>query len=209
MARKRSGGKIKAKLDDKTASDLMKVRIKPLMQQETMFFKELVDSSNDYAKLMQQKAQYELIVKNLEKNRKKIQQNKIKPPFLMALIPKLLYYQEPNKKEILKIYDEQIDMYNKNIKTLNGQIEHRYENFVESSVRNREFMSRRFANAKAKAIVGARKDAIKEEEALFEAEFAELAKDPKVKEKFDKAKREAIKLNTARKTKKTNVKVKA
>lgn len=173
----------------------------PLMEGEGKFFQELVNASNRYTQLLKQKAQYEFIIKKLQEDRKKIQHGDIPLPMTMTLIPKLMSYQEYDKKKILKIFDDQIKSYDTNIKTLNGQIEHRYEDYMESAVRNREFLNVRFKDVKAKNIVPLRDIAEKDEEVLFEAEFSDLLKDEEKQKELKEAKKEAIKRNIARKTK--------
>ncbi len=176
-------------------------RITPLMESEGRFFQELVDASNQYTNAMKQEAQYKFILNKLQEDRKKIQHGDIKLPMIMTLIPKLLSYQEDDKKKILKIFDDQIAAYNANLATIKGQIDLRYENYIESAVRNREFLHIRFKEAKAKHIVNLRDIGEKDEELLFEAEFKDLAESKDLQKKFHKANKEAIKKNIARKTK--------
>lgn len=181
-------------------------KISPLVEVEGRFFQELVNASNQYTALLKQKAQYDFVIKKLSADRKKIQDGKIKLPILITLIPKLMWYMEEDKKEVLKIIDEQLASYNNMVKSLIGQIEIRYEQFAESGVRNREFLAKRFQSAAAKNIVPLRDVATKEEETLFEADFAELLKSEKKQKEFKNAKKEAVKKNVARKTKSKNKK---
>ncbi len=173
----------------------------PLMDVEGQYFQELVNASNRYTNALKQKAQYEFIVKRLINDRKKIQQEEIKLPITITLIPNLMFYSEYDKKKVLKIFDEQIQSYNTNLASLEGQLEHRYEDYMESAVRNKEFINNRFKNAKAKSIVPLRDIGEKDEELLFEAEFSDLKKDSVKREEFKKANKEAIKRNVARKKK--------
>jgi len=85
--------------------------------------------------------------------------------------------------------------------SLEGQLEHRYENYMESAARNKEFLNIRFKNAKAKNIVPLRDIGEKDEEVLFEAEFKDLLKNPEKQCQLKAAKKEAVKRNIARKTK--------
>jgi len=176
-------------------------KVTPLMESEGRFFQELVDASNSYTNLLKQKDQYKFIIKKLQEDRKKIQQGEIELPILMTLIPKLMSYYEKDKKKVLKIFDEQIASYNTNLLSLEGQLEHRYENYMESAARNKEFLNIRFKNAKAKNIVPLRDIGEKDEEVLFEAEFKDLLKNPEKQCQLKAAKKEAIKRNAARKTK--------
>ena len=176
-------------------------KVMPLMESEGRFFQELVNASNSYTNLLKQKDQYKFIIKKLQEDRKKIQQGEIELPILMTLIPKLMSYYEKDKKKVLKIFDEQIASYNTNLLSLEGQLEHRYENYMESAARNKEFLNIRFKNAKAKNIVPLRDIGEKDEEVLFEAEFKDLLKNPEKQCQLKAAKKEAIKRNIARKTK--------
>ena len=176
-------------------------RIPPLMESEGRFFQELVDASNRYTNLMKQEAQYKFILQKLTDDRKKIQTGEIPLPMTMTLIPKLMSYAENNKKKVLKIFDDQIAAYNTNILTLKGQIEHRYEDYIESAVRNKAFLNTRFKGATAKQIVPLRDIGEKDEEVLFEAEFKDLLHNKEKQEELKKANKEAVKRNVARKTK--------
>lgn len=196
MARKRV-----AKTKQKAPIEIKSKKVMPLMESEGRFFQELVNASNRYTDLMKQEAQYKFIVKRLESDRKKIQTGEIKLPILMTLIPKLMSYQENDKKKVLAVFDEQIKAYNTNLLSLKGQKEHRYEDYMESAARNKEFLNIRFKDAKAKNIVPLRDIGEKDEEVLFEAEFADLIKNPKKQGELKKAQKEAIKRNVARKKK--------
>lgn len=196
MAKKRVvKKKSKAPIEEKPQKTM------PLMESEGQFFQELVNASNRYTALLKQEAQYKFIIKKLEEDRKKIQHGDIKLPMLMTLIPKLMSYQEYDKKKVLKIFDEQIKSYNTNLLSLKGQIEHRYEDYLESAARNKEFLNIRFKNVKAKNIVPLRDIGEKDEEVLFEAEFKDLLKSDEKQAELRAAKKEAVKRNIARKKK--------
>lgn len=181
--------------------EMKPVKIPPLMEAEGQFFQELVNASNQYTNLMKQESQYQFILKRLQTDRKKIQKGDIELPILMTLIPKVMSYWEHDKKKVLSIFDEQIKAYHANLLSLKGQMEHRYEDYTESGVRNREFLAARFKTAKAKSIVALRDVGEKEEEVLFEAEFADLIKNPKAQKQLKSAQKEAVKRNVARKKK--------
>ena len=180
MGRKRSSGK--------TEADKLPSQLPPLQQMELQYFNELVKSSKQYSGLLQQKTQFEYVVKQLQDGRKKVQKDEIKLPVNITLIPKVMTYPESDKKKVLKMFDD-------NIKALTSQLEFAYENFTESGIRNKEFFTRRFEKVKVKNIVPDRK-IVEGEETLFEEEFSDLLKDPKKVEAFKKAKKEAVKRNT-------------
>jgi len=179
------------------------IKANPLMKQEAAYFQNLVDASNRFTALKQQKAQYNFVIKKLEERRKQVQDGKIKMPVVMPLIPKVMYYQEFDKKEVLKLLDEQINSYKQNVLALQGQLEHREEDYQESAVRTREFMMKRYGELKAKTIGKSdQRGEIEDEDVLFEAEFKDFIDKPETKEKFNKAKQEAIRKNVTRQTKK-------
>ena len=181
--------------------EMKPTKVSPLMESEGRLFQELVNASNHYTDLIKQEAQYKFIVKRLETDRKKIQTGEIKLPITMTLIPKLMSYQEHDKKKILTIFDEQIKAYSTNLLSLKGQIDHKYEDYMESAARNKEFLAIRFKNAKAKNIVPLRDIGEKDEAVLFEAEFADLIKNPEKQCQLKAAQKEAVKRNVARKKK--------
>jgi len=186
-SRKRSNGKIKA--DVKPPSKLA-----PLMQAEAQYFEELVSASNAYSGLLTQKAQYEQVLKQLQTRRKQVQKGEIKLPVNITLIPNVMAYSESDKKKVLEMFDMHIKIFQQKLNANVSQLEFAYENFTESGIRNKEFLSRRFERAKVKNIVPERQ-IIKGEDVLFEAEFAEMMKDPKKVAEFKKAEQEAAKRN--------------
>ena len=194
MARKRAAKKQKAPV-------VKPSRTLPLMEAEGRFFQELVDSSNQYTNLLKQESQYKFVLAKLNTDRKRIQDGDIEFPLLMTLIPKLISYWEHDKKKVLKIFDDQIKSYTANLWTLKGQIDSKYENYLESAARNKEFLNTRFQSAKPKNIVAVRDVGEKDEQVLFEAEFQDLIKDADKQEELKKAQKEAVKRNVARKKK--------
>ena len=198
-SRKRANGN---KKEEKKVSQLP-----PLVQGEAAYFNELVETSNMYADLLKQKAQYEYITGQLVENRKKVQQDKIKLPVNITVIPKVMTYPESDKKIVLALFDKHIKIFQDNTATIVAQLEFAYENFKESGVRNKEFLAARFEKVQAKNIVLARK-IIKDEETLFEAEFSDMVKveggkkvrdEKKIKE-LKNAVKEANKRNAKNKT---------
>jgi len=179
---------------------MKKKQAQPLMQREAQYFQELVDVNNRYTALLKQKAQYEFVLNKLQEHRTKVQKGKVKLPVQITLIPKLMTYPEEDKKEILKIFDEQIVSYKNSIKSIEGQLQHRYDEYLESATRTKEFMVSRYGDYKAKQLTQNRKQ-IDDEENLFEAEFKKLMEDSETMAEFKRQKAEAIKKNIARKTK--------
>lgn len=179
----------------------VKPDIMPLEQRETLYFQELVQTSNTYSKLMGEKAKFESLIKQLTTYRTQIQKGQIKLPLQMTIIPNMISYLEDDKKKILKQIDDVIDSYQNALKGVIGQLEHRKEEFIESGLRNCAFLQRRFAGYQEQTIVPDRKST-KGEDVLFEAEFDDLVKNPTKQKELKEAKITAAKKNVARKTKK-------
>ena len=188
MARKRANGKVKTNLKEAPQ------RLMPLSTTEAQYFNELVEASNQYSKILQQQTQFEYVTKQLKESRNKIQKGTIKMPVSLTLIPKVMTYPEGNKKEVLKIFDETIKNYVKSLQAINAQVDYRYETFVESGIRNREYLARRFKDATAKQITPSRVT-IKDETTIFEAEIDKILDPKKTKEEYKKAKEAAIEHN--------------
>ena len=172
-------------------------RLMPLDTAETQYFNELVEASNRYSEMLGKQTQYRHIVGQLKESRTKIQKGDIEMPINLTLIPNVMTYPEGNKQVVLKIFDETIKNYVKSLQALDNKVDYFYEAFVESGIRNREYLARRFADAAAKQITPGRVT-IKDEKTLFEAEIDDLL-DPKkkeqIKEDYKKAKKVAIEHN--------------
>lgn len=193
-SRKRANGKT-PKVVMKEAPKVQ--RLMPLDTAEGQYFDELKAASNRYSEILSKQTQYRHIVGQLKESRTKIQKDVIEMPVNLTLIPNVMTYPEGDKKVILKIFDETIKNYVKSLQAIDNKVDYFYEAFVESGIRNREYLARRFENATAKQITPARV-AIKDESTLFEAEIEDLL-DPKKKEQiekeFKKAKKVAIEHN--------------
>lgn len=195
-SRKRANGKTKADVKE------IPKQLPPLMQPEADYFNELVAASNQYSDLLKQKAQYQFIVGQLTENRKKVQKDEIKLPVGIVLIPKVMTYQEDDKKKVLQMFDKHIKIFNTNLTTIESQLEFSYENFTESGIRNKELLMRRFEKVAVKSIASERA-IVEGEETLFEAELNDMVKEGKDGEKvkeFKKAVKIAVEKNKEKKT---------
>lgn len=189
-------GNSRKRADGKTKADAVAPQhLPPLMQTEAQYFNELVTASNTYSDLLTQKAQFEHIVKQLQEGRKKVQKDEIKLPVDIVLIPKVMTYQENDKKKVLALFDMHIKVFQQKVNANLSQLEFAHENFAESGIRNKEFLSRRFEKTTVKNIVSER-EVVKGEDVLFESEFADMMKDPKKVAEFKKAEQEAAKKNS-------------
>ena len=171
----------------------------PLTQTEIMYFRSLEEVSKSYLGLKKQYAQYEMVIKRLEEIRKKIQKGEISLPLYISIIPGV-EYAENNKKKALEFIDEQLTSYKNALKAINGQLEHRKEEFLETGARTRDFLKGRFTN-EIKALSNDRRSTEKEE-VLFEEEFEKLLKDATKQKEFKKAVETAKAKNAAKKRRK-------
>lgn len=174
----------------------------PLYQNETIVFNELVELSNQYAKLKQQHDQYEFIRVNLISRRKKIQHGVIKLPILIQLSQDT-YYNEDNKKKVLAMFDEQIKTITNSVTAVKQQVTIRRDMYVESGLRLLTFAKSRYGQYKMEEFRPRGATVTKDEKKLTEVQYDELfradAKDmakPEVKVAFKEAVKEAEKKNS-------------
>jgi len=200
MSRKRSNKKpIKKDADKskrkKAITSISRDEALPLQQNEAYLFKQLVDESNYYAKLLKQYEQYEFAVQDLIYKRKKLQQGKIKLPILLPFAGNSLY-QVNDKKMVIKDLDTQITVLKNSIAGIKSQMIHRRDEFIESGLRTCDFLSARFGKFTSRKVgvdpmqTGVRrktKTEEKKDEVLFEAEFDKLMKDPELQKEFKQA----------------------
>ncbi len=210
MSRKRAN-----KNTTPTIQEFKKDKVLPLNEREGQYFKALADASSRVANSMKQKAQFEFIIQQIEKTREKIVKGEISLPVHITLIPKLMTYEESDKKKVLKMFDEQLNAYKQSLLAVNGQISHQHEEYVEIGIRVRDFMIKKYGAAKAEqiAIDPAKRTPTDDEVVLFEGEFDQLMKekngkpnpnyDPKKAEEFEKAKKLAVETNKRLRQKKS------
>ena len=165
----------------------------PLMQQEPIYFNELVELSNQFAKLKQQHDQYEFIRVNLVSRRDKIAKGDIQLPISIQLTQDM-YYGEHDKKKILKLFDEQIKTITNSVTAIKQQVQVRRDMYVESGLRLLTFAENRFGIFKMKEFEPRGPSLNQKEKKLAEDEYEELFKataaemqQPEVKKAFDKA----------------------
>lgn len=180
----------------------------PLMVQEPIYFNELVDLSNQFAKLKQQYDQYEFIRVNLISRRDKIAKGDIQLPISIQLTQDM-YYNERDKKKILKLFDEQIKTITNSVTAVAQQVQVRRDMYVESGLRLLTFAENRFGKYKMKEFEPRSPSLSKKEKELAEDEYEELFKattkemqQPEVKKAFDKAMKIAKQKNATIKSKK-------
>lgn len=185
--------------------------VMPIQQNEAFIFKELIDQSNMYGKLLKQYEDYEFQLQDLIFKRKQVQQGKIKLPIYLPLIGNALYCVD-DKKRVLKDLDTQIKILTNSRDGIKGQMTQRRDMYVESALRLTNFMKGKFGKYSSKDInvqqyqTGVRvkttkKEEKKNQEKLFEAEFNDLMKDAQKQAEFHEAAKKAQKKNEEQKVK--------
>lgn len=185
MARKRSNKNSKR---NKAVKAIDK-NITSLKVQEVQLMKDFLSTAEMYAKLNQQRQQYEFLVMKMEETRLKIQKGEITE----ILVPVAPNTNAPlrNKKDILKYMDEQLVGVKNGLQGIVGQIEHRRDEFIERGLHLTDWCQKRFGKYTSKEISNYRGDnTVANEKVLFEAEFDKMDK-----EAFKKAAKKATELN--------------
>ena len=147
--------------------------IRPIDTQEVVYFNQLIEISNAYAKSRQQYAQYDAALRALQKNRDKI--NKGEYTVLNVPVAPDTTTALTNKKEMLKYLDNQIHQLRTALLGVKGQVDNKRDIFIEVGLRTEAFITRRFAGHRVKKVASDGTRA-KEEKVLFEAEYEELIK---------------------------------
>jgi len=172
--------------------------IPPFVSLDVGKLKEMVDLSNTYASLLQQYATEEYKLQIVQTTTKKIESKEIKPPFLVP-IPGNIFIPETNMKNVLKSLKHQELLISTKIAGVRGQLEHRYDEFVETMLRFKEFLSAKLGDKQISKFTqhrtgGKQRDG---EQVLFEKEF------DKMTEKDGKELEELLKKATKDMNKKT------
>jgi len=167
----------------------------PLQQNEAWLFKELVDQSNYFAKLMKQYEQYEFALQDLIYKRKKLQQGKIKLPIYLPFAGNSLY-EINDKKTVLNDLDTQINVLKNSTSAIKSQLIHRRDEYIEAALRTLDFLGNRYGQYTSKKVgidtyqTGVRrktKTETEKDEVLFEAEWDKVLKDPKLQAEMKEA----------------------
>ena len=184
--------------------------VTPLMQNEAYLFKELIDQSNHYAKLLKQYEEFEFAYQNLTYKRKQIQKGEIEisstAPIYVPMVGNALV-PITDKKMVLKDIDTQLNQLKLQRDSVKGQLSLRGDEYVASALRLRSFMDNRFGKYTTTVITapaaptGVRvktgEKAKKDEQKIFEAEFNDILNDAETKAKFKDAVEVAKKHNEA------------
>ena len=172
----------------------VKTDARPLVKMEANMFQQLVQISNQYAKLRKQFEEYTTVVEKLKERRKKVQKGEIKLPILLPL-GRNQFYQEDDKKVILEKLDDEIKIISNALKGVSGQMGQHKDAYIEAGLQVLDFIDRRFGKCKPKNVYSKGCNPKKKEKVLFEGELDELLKDKDKQKEFKKAKAKAVKKN--------------
>jgi len=194
---------------EKATTSISRKDAMPLQQNEAFIFKELIDQSNHYGKLMQQYEQYEFALQNMIYKRKQIQKGEIEiskqSPIYVPLVGNSLC-PLTNKKMVLKDIDTQIKQITLSRDGIRGQMIQRRDEYIESALRLRTFIENRFGQYTStsitvpKQVTGVRTSAGKDQQKatdqkIFEAEFDDIMKSAEKQDEVKAKIAEAIKHN--------------
>jgi len=168
--------------------------LRPINQVEANMFQELVQISNAFAKLKQQKAMYEMKIKSLKDRRKDIQSGKITLPIMLPL-GENKFYNCSDMKYALQELDSEISIISNALKGISGQMIQNFDAYVEAGLRIHDFTNRKFTQYKPKNTFSSGCSPKEEERILFEGELDKLAESTELQEEFKKASKKAVKAN--------------
>jgi hypothetical protein len=188
MTKKKLSGKGTSKKVDQGAVKAVPIedRLTPVTQMEANMFQNLIQISNQYGKLKQQRSEFELVLEQLEKKREEIKSGKIDMPILMSL-GKNKFYQVNNKKEVLEDLDNEIQVVKNALNGIAGQLFQHRDAYIEAGLAIRQYADKKFSEFKPKTPYSPGCSPKKEEEVLFEGELDSLLKDADKKKDFDAA----------------------
>jgi len=173
---------------------------KPINQMEVQYFQQLINISNQYGKLKQQLAEYEVVLKNLKDKRKKVQKGEIEMPIMFPL-GKKSFYPCSDKKEALKELDSEIKVVANAVKGIEGQVDNGADEYVAAAFRLMDLLEHKYSRYRPKNVYTKGCSPKGKEKVLFEEELDKLAESEESKEKMKKALKKAQKENEKMKKK--------
>lgn len=194
--KKLSGQKTQRKRSNKGAVQAVmmdKNKLTPIVQNEANLFQQIIQLSNQYAKLRKQQNEYEIILKAMKEKRKEVVDGKVKE--IMLPFGKNKFYPCNDKKQILKELNSEIDILSNALKGVTGQVTNFQDALIEQGLAIRAWADNKFGKYKPKNTYTKGCNPQKEETVLFEGEMDELMKNEELQEKFKKAQKVAVKEN--------------
>lgn len=163
-------------------------------QMEANLFQKLIQVSNQYAKLVQQRDEFETILAQVKVKREKVAKGEIELPIMLPL-GKNKFYHCNNKKDVLEDLDAEIKVLSNAVKGINGQMQNMQDAYVEAGLAVRDFTDAKFSKFRPKNTYSAGCSPKKSERVLFEGELDDIMKDEEKKEKMKEALKTAKKEN--------------
>jgi hypothetical protein len=161
---------------------------KPINQMDANLFQNLVQVSNQYGKLKQQKDEFEMALKQLESKRTDIASGKIPLPILMPL-GKNKFYSCTDKKAALDELDIEIKVLSNAVIAITGQLINYKDSYIEAGLKVTNFLTTKFNGYKPKTSCAPGCSPTKEEKVIFTSELDTLEKQELVKEAIEDAKK--------------------
>lgn len=188
MAKKKLSGKGTSKKVDQGAVQTVPVedKLTPVTQMEANMFQNLIQISNQYGKLKQQKSEFELVLEQLEEKKRDIVSGKIEMPIMVAL-GKNKFYQVTDKKEVLEDLENEITVVKNALNGISGQLFQHRDAFIEAGLAIKQYTDSKFSPFKPQTPYSKGCSPKKDEEVLFEGELDELLKDESKRKDFDAA----------------------
>jgi len=163
-----------------------KDNLRAITQMEAQMFQQLIQISNQYAKLKQQKQEFETVLTQVKKKREQVAKGEISLPVFLPL-GKNKMYQCSDKKEILTDLDAEIKVLTNAVKGIDGQLKNHQDAYVEAGLAIRDFADRKFSKYKPKNVYSKGCNPKKEEKIIFEGELDDILKNEEKKEELSQA----------------------
>ncbi len=180
MAKKRLSG---ASTSPKKEAVVEDAGPQALNQIDANLLQQLVQVSNQYGKLYQQKSEFETILKQVQARRADIASGKIKLPILMALGKNKLYSCD-DMKAVLEDLDAEIRVISNGLKGIEGQIMNYRDAYIEAGLKVNDFLDTRFGKYKPTVPYTKGCTPTKKEKVIFEEELETILKSAEKQEKL-------------------------
>jgi hypothetical protein len=143
--------------------------VRTLSQDDANRMKEIFTLSNNVSALIRDYAEKAIAIKHMRNMAKQIV-TEHQP--LMVQVAKNMYKTEKNYETVSKDILKQAEEIEKSLILIHGQIEHRYDDYVSTLIRHKQFIESVILSAENKVITGHRGGAMNEqEEKILETEF--------------------------------------
>lgn len=153
-----------------------KYQVPTMTQSEVNQFKEIIQLSNAVAAVKKSMTEKKMRVMQLDMIKKKIKDKEIKPPYVYEVMKGLSATFSDTNKLVNKIDENKIE-FQKAANLEEGQLDHRYEEYVAALIQFRNKLNKFIKDTKIHKITPHRAGNVaKQETEIFNKEFEELAK---------------------------------